>query len=168
MIYRYTRGSPITLETVERRSIWSLRWRSVIERGGCARGAVVGHSGVPSLVAARLVLSLLSVRPSVRSSRRLLERGEGSGKIRMDARIGGLLAAIEGGRDRSFCLSPPLGKRANQFFERKKRETVARLSRIPGRGTDCFRFCVRNGRKERGMDKSGAFADPEAGNPVQG
>lgn len=145
MIYRYTRGSPITLETVERRSIWSLRWRSVIERGGCARGAVVGHSGVPSLVAARLVLSLLSVRPSVRSSRRLLERGEGSGKIRMDARIGGLLAAIEGGRDRSFCSSPPLGKRANQFFERKKRETVA-LS-YPGTRNRLFPF-LRKERKE--------------------
>lgn len=141
----------------------------MIERGGCARGAVVGHSGVPSLVAAaRLVLSLLSVRPSVRSSRRLLERGEGSGKIRMDARIGGLLAAIEGGRDPSFCPSPP-GERANQFFERKKRGNGGSPLSYPGTRNRLFPFLRKeNGRKEWGMDKSGAFADPEAGNPVQG
>lgn len=116
-------------------------------RQGCARGAVVGHSGVPSLVCCRCSLRPLrvrpSARPSVRSSRRLA-RARGGGRENKNGRerIGGLFYR---GRGRSGVLFTLTGKRES-ILSRKETGNVVRLSRIPGRGTDCFRF-LRKKRK---------------------
>lgn len=92
-------------------------------RQGCARGAVVGHSGVPSLVCCSL--GPLRVRPSVRSSRRLprARRGERENKNGRE-RIGGLFywrrSRGAGGKESVVLFAT--GKRES-IFRGKKRET---------------------------------------------
>lgn len=82
-------------------------------------------------------------RPLVRSSRRLA-RARGGGRENKNGRerIGGLFYR---GRGRSGVLFTLTGKRES-ILSRKETGNVVRLSRIPGRGTDCFRF-LRKKRK---------------------
>lgn len=84
-----------------------------------------------------------SARPLVRSSRRLA-RARGGGRENKNGRerIGGLFYR---GRGRSGVLFTLTGKRES-ILSRKETGNVVRLSRIPGRGTDCFRF-LRKKRK---------------------
>lgn len=120
-------------------------------RQGCARGAVVGHSGVPSLVAARLVLAA-SVRPSDRRDA-FFERGEGSGKIRMDAR-GSVDYFIGGDRGEGRGR-----ERGRSFFTTGKRESIFRGEKrgsplsCPGTRNRLFPFFAEK-KKERTQDKS--------------
>lgn len=82
----------------------------------------------------------------------------------MDAResVDYFIGGDRGGKGecRSFCNGQ---KGIN--FSRKETGNVVRLSRIPGRGTDCFRFLRENGRGRNGRRIKAPvhFPEPEAG-----